>query len=543
MSDVQDLSARAGGPRGTLRPIQSLALAELKQRGGLVLPVAVGGGKTLIALLAPWCLGIPMSQVVFCVPPSLRSTFVGEAAKWCEVFEHAPSVEEVEASMIAYSELSRAEGADLLEVRAPRLIVLDEAHTVARSKSARGARFGAYMKRRPDTHLVVMSGTLLSSSLADLAALSGMALGQGSPLPLKRDDLKAWCDVTDSERGGAARAVSPHDAVWNRWGSVLPGVLDLTVRGRRRVIRAWLLDRIRCTPGVVSTTQTSAAYPCELTPLHLSVAVEVEDALKEFNATGTLPDGREVDRSVEAVGVRRGLLLGHFNHWRWEGVEDLGWLEARRAYFRELNAVVARRRPGLDSAMLVRASLEAGQNLGLDLAAAYQAWLAVEARADVESIPTILSVEPIRRLLAAWSDMRVDDSPAIIWYWSRAEAAILEALGVPVVWPGDEPPVPSRGDVAGMSIRAHGTGKQLQAWTQALVLSPPSSGKLLEQLLGRQNRGDRLDSHPGVVRVWLVDQGQLGSADKDAAFAQQTQGQEQRLLTAERKKPVRVDMS
>lgn len=545
LESVLDLSAQAGAPARTLRPIQSWALAELRERGGVVLPMGVGAGKTLVALLAPWALGVPLAEVMFCVPPSLRETFVAEAAKWAEVFSAAPSAEEVQAQLVAYSDLSKADNADLLQQRRPRLIVLDEAHTVARKTSARGARFSAYMAKHPDTHLVVMSGTLLSSSLEDLAALASMALGQGSPLPLVRDDLRAWCDVTDSERSkGNARPVGPGDKVWRRWTAALPDVLALTVKGRRRAIRAWVLERIRETPGIVSTVQTSATYPCELTPLALEVHPEVAEALELFEASCVLPDGREVDRSAEAAVIKRGLRLGHFNHWRWSDVEDAGWLAARRAYFRELGAVVSKRRRGLDSALLVREALEAGRDLGPELGAAWAAWVEIEPRASVESIPAVLTLSPLRHLLGAWAAMRPDNSPAIIWYWHRAEAAMLEALGYNVIWPGQEaPPNPRAGDVVAMSIRGHGTGKQLQDWPSALILTPPSSGKLWEQLLGRQNRGEPVDSHPGVVRVWVVDQGQLAAAEHDARFAHQTQGQEQRLLTADKKSKITIKMS
>jgi superfamily II DNA or RNA helicase len=37
----------------TLRPIQAQALSELEQCQGLFAPIRVGGGKTLISLLAP----------------------------------------------------------------------------------------------------------------------------------------------------------------------------------------------------------------------------------------------------------------------------------------------------------------------------------------------------------------------------------------------------------------------------------------------------------------------------------------------------------
>ena len=76
---------------------------------------------------------------------------------------------------------------------------------------------------------------------------------------------------------------------------------------------------------------------------------------------------------------------------------------------------------------------------------------------------------------------------AILWYASPEVGDDLRRRGFSVYGRGSDQP---RDHVAfpACSIRVHGEGKNLQAWARALVLEPPSSGQVWEQLLGRLHR-------------------------------------------------------
>jgi len=84
-----------------------------------------------------------------------------------------------------------------------------------------------------------------------------------------------------------------------------------------------------------------------------------------------------------------------------------------------------------------------------------------------------------------------------------------------------------------MSIRAHGVGKNLQhGWSTQIVLEPPSSGTVWEQLLGRTHRpGQEADTvsfyvyqHTEAFRRAVV------QAREDAAYIQDTTGSRQKLV-------------
>jgi hypothetical protein len=68
-------------PKGTmaLRPIQAKALEELHDFGGLLAPIRVGGGKTLISMLAPVVLGA--ERPLLLVPAKLRDKTLREFAE------------------------------------------------------------------------------------------------------------------------------------------------------------------------------------------------------------------------------------------------------------------------------------------------------------------------------------------------------------------------------------------------------------------------------------------------------------------------------
>jgi hypothetical protein len=105
---------------------------------------------------------------------------------------------------------------------------------------------------------------------------------------------------------------------------------------------------------------------------------------------------------------------------------------------------------------------------------------------------------------AVWiSDFLVDsclewlrEGPGLLWYEFNALAArILErgrGTNLAHGGPGDEGTrlvLALRGhERAVLSIRSHGTGRNLQSFARNLITSPPASGDAWEQLLGRTHR-------------------------------------------------------
>ena len=125
-----------------------------------------------------------------------------------------------------------------------------------------------------------------------------------------------------------------------------------------------------------------------------------------------------------------------------------------------------------------------------------------------------------------------DATPTLIWYADEAVADELDRRGVHVVRPGKA--VPSKAVTCAVSVKSHGTGLDLFAWSQNLILTPSPSGAEWEQVIGRTHRpGQQADevwvtvlAHTAAFREALT------GAMRDAEYLQDTTGQAQKLLLA-----------
>lgn len=121
----------------------------------------------------------------------------------------------------------------------------------------------------------------------------------------------------------------------------------------------------------------------------------------------------------------------------------------------------------------------------------------------------------------------------ILWYDFTEVGDELARRGLKVCGAGTEPP--TKAVTCALSIKTHSEGKNLQAWSRQLVLSPPMSGKTWEQLLARCHRTKQ---KAAVVDCWIMQHvdafvAALVSARAGADFAQPITGNGQKLLHAE----------
>jgi hypothetical protein len=94
--------------------------------------------------------------------------------------------------------------------------------------------------------------------------------------------------------------------------------------------------------------------------------------------------------------------------------------------------------------------------------------------------------------------------PALVWVRYRALGEALAAAGVPYYGRETHPGAVAGARSIAVSIGAHATGSNLQAWARAIVAHPPSSAEVWEQLISREARtGQRADvvSHEILVHT------------------------------------------
>ena len=99
--------------------------------------------------------------------------------------------------------------------------------------------------------------------------------------------------------------------------------------------------------------------------------------------------------------------------------------------------------------------------------------------------------------------------------------------------------IPDTEETAVLSIASHGIGKNLVQWSHASVLTWPSDGQIVEQLLGRHHR-------PGQSRdeVWFerfahteVFRKAWKSSVEKATYIEQLTGNKQKILLATTVRP------
>ncbi|MEO9194312.1 MAG: DEAD/DEAH box helicase family protein [Polyangia bacterium] len=482
-----------------LLPAQAWALYEAPfsngGRGGLLAPIGVGSGKTVLNILVP--MVIPDCKVVaLLLPPGLVEQLVVEYKALREHFV-VPSLVlptgresfvipgRPVVHVVPYSRFSRSESTTFLEQLRPDTILADEVHCLKNREAIRTGRVLRYFAAQPNTRLCGWSGTITSKSVNDFSHLSAFALGEGSPLPLDPDEADCWAAALDpSDWPAPPGALAQFCAV---------GETPLQAVGRR----------IRETRGVVSTLSASGVDASIILterrpPRMPETLVEL---IRDVRASWMRPDGEEL---VDAMAVGRcvqQLACGFYYRWRFpsqpsmESVE--AWFAARKAWGKEIREKLKDPRPHLDSPMLL-ANAAQRFHLGEAHADDRPTW-ASETWARWRDVKNTIRHETeavwVDEYLATDAAAWASKNRGIVWYEHAAFGhRVAELSGLPLHGggPGAEARIlAEKGDRSIVaSMASHGEGRNgLQfLFKEQLVTTPPPSGKEWEQLLGRLHR-------------------------------------------------------
>lgn len=511
-------------PNGTrrLRPIQALALAEARRANGLFAPIGVGQGKSDIALLLPVVMRSKVA--VLLVPANLREKVFQQDYPTLVTEYRVPrlanaKVQQVDSPcvlhVLSYNELSSANQHDVLERLQPDLVICDEAHALRHPSAARTRRFLNYFRSHRDTRLCVLSGTMTSKSIKDYAHLAWLSLRENAPVPTKWSVLEEWAAALDS---------SPVPAP--------PGAL-VTLCEPGEKVREGFRRRVVDTPGVVATAENELGVGLVISERELRAPPVIREALKTMRETWTTPDeGEAFDDILTLHRYCRQLAAGFYYRWVWPANEPATvrrtWLDARSAWHREVaNFLTYRAKPGIDSPLLLAKACADGRVSSMN----YARWVEVKdtARPEVEAV---WLNEYLVDDAVAWGQENV----GIVWYeHASLGAAISRKGGFPLFGPNADGILKEKGKrTIVASIRAHGTGKNLQVFDRNLVTTAPTSGTVWEQLLGRTHRpGQKADEVTvEVYRHTLEMRSAMNKALRDADYQQTTTGNRQKLLSA-----------
>lgn len=498
-------------PAGTmsLRPVQALALQEMHDLGGLLAPIRVGGGKTLITLLSATVLEV--ERPLLLVPAKLKRKTVLDAA---ELRKHwritVPRIE-------SYELLGRAHSAEMLTEWKPGLIICDEAHKLKNLKAAVTRRVARFMEAHPSTCFVAMSGTITKRSLNDYAHLAEWALGEVlAPVPLKWGVLQEWCDALDEKVDEGKRLAVGALTELCRDGE--PHTLD----GVRRAFR----ERLVSTPGVVATDVSPVDCSLTLEAFEPAYGPQTEDAFAEMRALWVTPDGWEIPDAPSYWRHARELACGFY--YVWDPRPPKHWMEARAEWCRFVRETLRHNQRGLDSELQVTNAVDRG----LYEAGPLAAWRAVRDDFKPNTVPRWVDKTVIKHA-AAW----LGTDAGIVWVEHIAMGAELARFtGLPFYGrqglSQDGEPIEKASGKIIASVLANSEGRNLQAWCRNLVISAPPNGAAWEQLIGRTHRdGQESDEVTfeilcGCLQQWAG----FEQARADARYIQDSTGQSQKLI-------------
>ncbi len=451
---VRALSRALNSKDGMLRPHQALALRELYEVGGFAAPLRVGAGKTLIALLAPTLLDAQRPVLV------TRARLIDEAR--IEHLNYRAAGWDVRLPrLLSYEKISQPSGEWDLDRLAPDLLIFDEAHKLKNLKSAASVRRVARAIQTYAPRVAMLSGSLFSADLMKFWHVLLWALGPSAPVPLNYQEAKLW-----------SRALNPKN---DGFDTVSRGALD-------QLGDFW--EHLSSRRGIVPTLGEDCKARIALSRWEPDLPPALSDLITEVAQTRTRPDG-ELLEDTEYAECLTQLAQGFW--YCWDPLPPDHWREARKAYYRYERAVVEAHLDGFDSPFAVVQALDHGTRRAPDHelgVALRQRWLAVRDEYD-----------PAKNRGTVWIDdtplRAAADCPQGTLIWTRHAAALerLGQLGVPTFGGGGaDPRRRHKGKTCALSIAAHATGKNYQAWNRNRVLTLPASSELLEQLMGRTHR-------------------------------------------------------
>lgn len=538
-----------GFVKGTMNlwPIQAAALAELYQCGGVVCPVGVGVGKTLISLFAPAITGCVRPMLV--IPAKLKDKTRADIARYNKHFRLGSIYVET------YERLGRVQGAEILESFQPDILILDEAQRVKNRSAAVTRRIRRYIQTHPTVRVVVLSGTITSRSLRDYAHLLEWAFRSRSPAPQVYDVVEEWCGAVDekvSSWGSGTGRLSPGalSALFNAEEAARAATDPLGAA------RAAVRRRVVETPGVVSSTDAGISTSLWIDIAQKRPGRKAAEAITQMRQTWTTPCGYELTTPLEVWRHELEMQLGFY--YLWEPAAPEEWLRARSRW-----AAVVRHalKTGsrLDSELQVAQALTRekdplrviayGPEGAIDGQLALAEWQSIRPSFVPNPVATWID-DTYLRAAAQWAA----DGPGIIWTSHVPFAQKLAELTGLVVYgaqgkgqqrigphnhtlrstgkvieseKGDRPII--------ASVQSNGEGRNLQAFHRNLVVCPPPTGQIWEQLIGRTHRQGQTADEVSFD-VWVGTQAAyngMAQVLRDARYIADSTGNPQRLNFAD----------
>lgn len=517
LTDLLTAHLKQPAGRMRLRPIQAQALREIHDVGGLFGSIVVGGGKTLITLLAPTVVGA--RRPLLLLPAKLRGKTKREAAELAHSWRLPPFLK-----IVSYDSLGRLSHEHFLDQYKPDLIIADECHRLKNLSASGPKRVKRYMLENQQTRFVAVSGTITRKSIRDYWHLLLWAIRGLAPVPRSWPEMMEWAAALDAKvREGDRMA---------------PGVLlQLCEPGDEGDPRIGYRRRLVETPGVIASSTIDVGASINIRGIRSALSDQTKEYFREMRETWKTPDGHPFEQASELWRHARELACGFYYRWNPRPPDE--WLEARLAWHQYLRDVLKHNRQRLDSPEAIVRAIKHG-NLR-DTEGVYREWCRVrhlfDPRASQEAVWTDSATVKLAR---DW--LRKHPKDGIVWVEHTEFGKGLEHVtGVPFFGAGGFDRKGRyiedwNGSVIA-SVNANCEGRNLQfKWCRNFVVSCTPSGGTYEQLIGRTHRQGQEADEIDVEQVFGCAEQVAGfwKAVVEAEYTERTLQQPQKLLYADK---------
>lgn len=535
-------------------------------------------------------------KIMLLVPPEVLSQLVKVDIPWARtrvpinypiynlggrdthVRKHMASSGKKGLYIVPYSLLSVKDTVENIEAIDPALIICDEVHNLRHRKAARTSRLMNLIDARKPAG-VVLSGTITQKSIKDYYHLIKWCLHKNCPLPLSTHLANDWSTVLDS-----AATLGGNDWVpvtnqgpllplidWARTHFPAAGKFEENVAGFRKAFE----HRMSSSPGVVSSGDSQIGT--SLTICNRPVIVDdnypgyqrLQELGSQVSDEWVTPNGDEIDHAIHLWKWLNEIYgAGFYNELLWPesevyakrkgiGLDEATDILVRAKEHHSFGQIYAKclrqwlektSKPGLDTPFLVGSEMSrnGAATVGSDL---YDAWrnykdCDFEGRPDRDGHAIRVCDFKIQACVNWAKEFADKEYGCIIWYYHQAIGLWLkeeiekqvptEILHCPA---GERfnmmiRDTNNKHKIVIASMKAHGTGKNLQHFEHQYVMQWPRPAVTAEQFLGRTHRnGQMADDLPVFTNITsLFDQLNFAACLNDSLYIHQTTGNRQKLI-------------
>lgn len=514
-----------------LLPAQAWMLREISLNQGLLAHASVGIGKTMINILAALALK-DVKRVLLLIPASLVEQLqydyllIKEHFKVPALFMHIgdkkPVVDQLpipgmpNVHVLPYSRLQLPECTDFIPNLDPDAIIADECDSIRNITASRGIRIAKWFaggetpeerKRRDSTKFIGYTGSLTNSSICEFNWLAYFALKDRSPLPKNPTVVQEWGRCLDATKnpsppGELLRLCEPGEDVRHAFrrrlawtpGFIIANQTKIEVAGGQgEEVR---LDiREKEAPALPPIIEEALRYVRKGERPDLLIPQVRPEMAPLIKANDPLEDALAIARAAQEVSTG---VLYYLTFPRGEPESLIKeWFARKSAYYSAVRAKTYEGETYLDSAMLCEhaAMRFYGQADKRPDRPDWECrewlpWLEIRDQVQPKSESCVLH-DFVAQDAVEWGQ----EQPGIIWYTMRALAERMQQLSGFSLHDGgtgaEKRLRAEKGDRSIIcSIRSNGRGRDgLQlVFDRQIVLNPPASATMWEQLLGRAHR-------------------------------------------------------